>query len=72
MKTYKQFQEGAIATAAAVTGAITLGTMGINAIRKQMQNKKKMDQGGKFTPGSTMDNIQKKNKMLNDLKTGNY
>ena len=46
--------------------------MGLNAIRKMKQNKDKMDKGGKFTPGSTMDNIQKKNKMLNDLNTGNY
>ena len=69
MKTYKQFQEGAIATAAAVTGAITLGTMGINAIRKQMQNKEKFEKGDEFTKGSYLDNLQKKNKMLNDLKT---
>ena len=55
------------------TGAtLTLGAMGLNAIRKMMNNKNKMDKGGKFTPGSTMDNIQKKNKMLDDLKTGNY
>ena len=72
MKTYKQSQEGAIATTAAVTGALTLGAMGLNAIRNQMQNKKKMDQGGKFKECSTMDNIQKKNKMLDDLRTGNY
>ena len=49
-----------------------MSIMGLDAIRKMNKNKKKMDQGGKFTPGSTMDNIQKKNKMLNDLKTGNY
>ena len=72
IKSILDLSEGPIATAAAVTGALTLGGMGINAIRKMMNNKKKMDQGGKFTPGSTMDNIQKKNKMLNDLKTGNY
>ena len=72
IKSILDLSEGPIATSAAVTGALTLGGMGINAIRKMMNNKKKMDQGGKFTPGSTMDNIQKKNKMLNDLKTGNY
>tara|TARA_Y100000739_G_scaffold110282_1_gene94758 strand:- start:322 stop:540 length:219 start_codon:yes stop_codon:yes gene_type:complete len=72
MKTFKQFQEGAIATAAAVTGAVTLGAMGLNAIRKMGKNKEKMDKGEKFRKGSTMDNIQKKNKMLNDLNTGNY
>ena len=37
-----------------------------------LQNKKKMDNDGEFTPGSTLDNIQKKNKMLKDLNTGNY
>ena len=59
--------EGPIAAAGAVAGALTLGGMGLNAIRKQMQNKKTMDQGGKFTPGSTMDNIQKRNQMLKDM-----
>ena len=72
IKSILDLSEGPIATAAAVTGALTLGGMGINAIRKMMNNKNKMDKGGKFTPGSTMDNIQKKNKMLDDLKTGNY
>ena len=60
--------EGPIAAAGAVAGALTLGGMGLNAIRKQMQNKKTMDQGGKFTPGSTMDNIQKKKNMLKNLE----
>ena len=59
--------EGPIATAAAVTGAMTLGAMGLNAIRKMNKNKKKMDDGGKFTPGSTLDNIQKKNNMLKNM-----
>ena len=71
-ETIKSITEIALGTVAGVAGALTLGGMGINAIRKQLQNKKKMDQGGKFTTGSTMDNIQKKNKMLNDLNTGNY
>ena len=56
----------------ATGGVLTLGALGLDAIRKMMNNKNKMDKGGKFTPGSTMDNIQKKNKMLDDLKTGNY
>ena len=51
----------------ASVAALTLGGMGLNAIRKQMQNKKKMDQGGKFTPGSTLDNIQKRNEMLKNM-----
>ena len=51
----------------ASVAAGTLGIMGLDAIRKQMQNKKKMEQGGKFTPGSTMDNIQKRNQMLKDM-----
>ena len=46
--------------------------MGLDAIRKMGKNKKKMEKGGEFRKGSTMDNIQKKNKMLNDLNTGNY
>ena len=71
-ETIKSITEIALGTAAGVVGALTLGGMGINAIRKQMQNKKKMDKGENFTKGSTMDNIQKKNKMLNDLNTGNY
>ena len=56
-----------------MTGAaLTLGGLGLNAIRKMMQNKNKMDNDGQFTPGSTLDNIQKKNKMLKDLNSGNY
>ena len=51
----------------ATGGVLTLGAMGLNAIRKMMNNKKTMDKGGKFTPGSTMDNIQKKNQMLKDM-----
>ena len=49
------------------TGAtLTLGAMGLNAIRKMMNNKKTMDQGGQFKKGSTMDNIQKRNQMMKD------
>ena len=51
----------------ASVAALTLGGLGLDAIRKQMQNKKKMDQGGKFKPGSMMDNIQKRNEMLKNM-----
>ena len=64
--------ENLVANAARITGALTLGGLGLNAIRKMMQNKKKMDNDGQFTPNSTLDNIQKKNKMLKDLNSGNY
>ena len=67
MKTFKQFQEGAIATAAAVTGAVTLGALGLDAIRKMGKNKEKMEKGEKFRKGSTMDNIQKRNEMLKNM-----
>ena len=72
IKSILDLSEGPIATTAAVTGALTLGAMGLNAIRKMNQNKKKMDQGGEFKKGSTMDNIQQKNQMLQNFKTGNY
>ena len=69
IKSILDLSEGAVATAAAVTGALTLGAMGINAIRKMNKNKEKFDKGDEFTKGSYLDNLQKKNKMLNDLKT---
>ena len=72
MKTFKQFQEGLAANVARVVGAGAIGLMGLDTIRKMGKNKKKMEKGGEFRKGSTMDNIQKKNKMLNDLNTGNY
>ena len=72
MKTFKQFQEGLAANIARTVAAGTLGVMGLDAIRKMGKNKEKMEKGGEFRKGSTMDNIQKKNKMLNDLNTGNY
>ena len=72
MKTFKQFQEGLVANIARTVAAGTVGLMGLDAIRKMGKNKEKMDKGEKFRKGSTMDNIQKKNKMLNDLNTGNY
>ena len=69
IKSILDLSEGAVATAAAVTGALTLGAMGINAIRKMNKNKEKFEKGDEFTKGSYLDNLQKKNKMLNDLKT---
>ena len=59
--------EIALGTAAGVAGALTLGGMGLKAIKDMYDRKKKMDKGGKFTPGSTMDNIQKKNEMLKNM-----
>ena len=50
----------------AAGATLTLGAMGLNAIRKMMNNKKTMDQGGQFKKGSTMDNIQKRNQMMKD------
>ena len=72
MKTFKQFQEGLAANVARVVAAGTLSLMGLDTIKKMNKNKEKMDKGEKFRKRSTMYNIQKKNKMLNDLKTGNY
>ena len=72
MKTFKQFQEGLAANVVRTVAAGTLGLMGLDAIRKMGKNKKKMEKGGEFRKGSTMDNIQKKNKMLKDFNTGNY
>ena len=67
MKTFKQFQEGLAANVASVVGAGTIGLMGLDAIRKMGKNKKKMEKGGEFRKGSTMDNIQKKNEMLKNF-----
>ena len=67
MKTFKQFQEGLVANIARLTGTAVISGLGAKAIYDMTQNKKKMDQGGQFTPGSTMDNIQKRNQMLKDM-----
>ena len=64
--------EMGVANKIATGAALTLGGMGLNAIRKQLQNKKKMENDGEFRKNSMMDNIQKKNKMLKDLDSGNY
>ena len=50
-----------------IGGAGTIGLMGLDAIRKMGKNKKKMEKGGEFRKGSTMDNIQKKNEMLKNF-----
>jgi hypothetical protein len=68
MKTFKQFQEAiGLGTVGALAGTAVIAGMGLNAINKMRQNKKKMDKGGTFRKGSTMDNIQKRNQMLKDL-----
>ena len=66
MKTFKQFQEGLAANVARVVGAGAISLMGLDAIRKMGKNKKKMEKGGEFRKGSTMDNIQKRNQMMKD------
>ena len=71
-ETIRSINELALGTAAGLAGALTLGAMGLDAIRKMNKNKQKMDKGEEFTKGSTMDNIQKKNQMLQNFKTGNY
>ena len=55
------------ATAAGVTGALTLSTMGLDAIKNLRKNLKKMEGGEKFKKGSTLDNIQKRNEMLKNM-----
>ena len=67
MKTFKQFQEGLAANIARTVAAGTLSVMGLDAIRKMGKNKEKMEKGGEFRKGSTMDNIQKKNEMLKNF-----
>ena len=67
MKTFKQFQEGLVANIARTVGAGAIGLLGLDAIRKMGKNKKKMEKGGEFRKGSTMDNIQKKNEMLKNF-----
>jgi len=59
--------EGLVGNIARITAAGTVAAMGADAIRKQMQNKKKMDQGGEFRKGSIMDTIQKKKQMMQGM-----
>ena len=60
--------EGLAGNVARLAAAGTMAAMGVDTINKMRQKKKKMDDGGKFTPGSTMDNIQKKNQALKDAQ----
>ena len=66
MKTFKQFQEGLVSNIARLAATTTVAGLGGKTIYDMIKNKKKMDQGGQFTPGSTMDNIQKKNQAIKD------
>ena len=59
--------EGMVANTARLAGALTLGGLGLDAIRKMGKNKEKMEKGGEFRKGSTMDNIQKRNEMLKGM-----
>ena len=63
----KNFDEGVYANVARIAGTAAMSLMGLNAINKMNKNKKKMEKGEKFRPGSTMDNIQKKNEMLKNF-----
>ena len=67
MKTFKQFQEGLAANIARTVAAGTVGLMGLDAIRKMGKNKEKMEKGGEFRKGSTMDNIQKKKDLYKQM-----
>ena len=66
-ETIRSINELALGTVAGVAGALTLGAMGLDAIRKMNKNKQKMEKGEEFTKGSTLDNIQKKNQMYKDF-----
>ena len=67
MKTFKQFQEGLVANIARLAGTAVIAGLGGKTIYDMTQKKKKMDQGGQFTPGSTMDNIQKKKELYKQM-----
>ena len=67
IKSILNITEGVVANTARLAGALTVGGLGLNAIKKQLDNKKKMEKGGTFKQGSMMDNIQKKNQMLKDM-----
>ena len=68
IKSILNITEGVVANTARLAGALTVGGMGLNAIKKQLDNKKKMEKGGTFKQGSMMDNIQKKKNMLKNLE----
>ena len=63
----KIIDEGKLANIARLTAAGALATMGADTINKQLQNQKKMKQGGEFKKGSIMDTIQKKNQMMQGM-----
>ena len=67
MKTFKQFQEGLVSNIARLAATTTVAGLGGKTIYDMIKNKKKMDQGGQFTPGSTMDNIQKKKELYKQM-----
>ena len=67
MKTYRQFQGGLAANVARIVGTGAIGLMGLDAIRKMGKNKEKMEKGGEFRKGSTMDNIQKKKDLYKQM-----
>ena len=67
MKTFKQFHEVTIANVSRLAVTAAIGLMGLDAIKKMGKNKEKMEKGGEFRKGSTMDNIQKKNEMLKNF-----
>ena len=67
MKTFKQFQEGLVANIARLAGTAVIAGLGVKTIYDMTQKKKKMDQGDKFTPGSTLDNIQKKKELYKQM-----
>ena len=50
----------------AIGGALGTAIGGGILINRMLKNKKKMEKGGKFKKGSTMDNIQKRNQMMKD------
>ena len=59
----QQISENPLAVAGALGTAIGGGIL----INQMLKNKKKMDTGEKFTPGSTMDNIQKKKDLYKQM-----
>ena len=67
MKTFKQFQEGLVANIARLAATATIAGLGGKTIYDMTKNKKKMDQGGQFKPGSTMDIIQKKKELYKQM-----
>ena len=67
MKTFKQFQVGLVANIARLAGTAVIAGLGGKTIYDMTKNKKKMDKGEKFTPGSTMDNIQKKKELYKQM-----